>query len=150
LLLVPFGKPTQAEADGGGEGAAGGYWSHWCGHVTGKEQCRVRLRPYSFLGIELLWFSVPDQSVPTLEEAQNIVCRVNSQLLHGLQRSRGERVVIHCLGGLGRSGTLTACVLRSRGLGPEEAMAAVRRVRPGAIENRRQERFVRGFLPLTE
>lgn len=119
-------------------------------HELRRYQLQGLSRRAAEKGIEFLWFSVPDQSVPTLEEAQNIVCRVNSQLLHGRERSRGERVVIHCLGGLGRSGTLTACVLRSRGLGPDEAMAAVRRVRPGAIENRRQERFVRGFLPLTE
>jgi protein-tyrosine phosphatase len=59
----------------------------------------------------------------------------------------GEHLVIHCRGGLGRAGTVASCLRLALGLSPdaEAAIAAVRGVRPGAVENARQERFVRDF-----
>ena len=56
---------------------------------------------------------------------------------------RGESIVIHCLGGLGRTGTVAACLLTEFGLQPEQAIRAVRKVRPGAIQTRAQEDWVR-------
>ena len=60
----------------------------------------------------------------------------------------GERVVIHCNGGLGRAGTMAACVRIALGLdgGAAEAIAMVRKLRsPRAIETREQEDFVERF-----
>lgn len=54
-------------------------------------------------------------------------------------------VVVHCKGGLGRAGTLAGSVLVRSGAAPEDAIAAVRAARPGAIENDLQETFVRNF-----
>ncbi len=54
----------------------------------------------------------------------------------------GHRVCFHCRGGLGRAGTLAALALVHLGEDPDRAMAAVRAVRPGAIENSDQERFI--------
>ena len=56
-------------------------------------------------------------------------------------------VVFHCRGGLGRAGTFAALALRRLGLTPKAAMAQVRSVRPGAIENSIQEAFVEGHRP---
>jgi protein-tyrosine phosphatase len=56
---------------------------------------------------------------------------------------RRERIAIHCAAGLGRTGLLAARVLVDRGLGAEEAIARVRRARPGTIETARQAAFVR-------
>ncbi|MGE0723445.1 MAG: cyclin-dependent kinase inhibitor 3 family protein [Alphaproteobacteria bacterium] len=55
---------------------------------------------------------------------------------------RGERIVVHCRGGLGRTGTIAASLLVARGFDPEAAIALVRHVRPGAIETDEQERWV--------
>jgi protein-tyrosine phosphatase len=55
----------------------------------------------------------------------------------------GGRVVVHCKGGLGRAGTAAALLLAERGVPPDTAIAAVRRVRPGALETRSQEEAVR-------
>jgi ADP-ribosyl-[dinitrogen reductase] hydrolase len=55
-------------------------------------------------------------------------------------------VVIHCRGGLGRAGTLAACVLRSEGVPARAAIARVRSARPGSIENAAQEAFVAAFV----
>ncbi len=55
----------------------------------------------------------------------------------------GERVLVHCRGGKGRSGTVTAALLIAGGMVPEAAIRAVRRVRPGAIETPEQEAWIR-------
>ena len=54
----------------------------------------------------------------------------------------GGRVVIHCKGGVGRAGTIAARLLVENGTAPVEAVAAVRAVRPHAIETAAQERWV--------
>jgi ADP-ribosyl-[dinitrogen reductase] hydrolase len=59
----------------------------------------------------------------------------------------GHRVLLHCLGGLGRTGTIAARLLIELGTRPGEAIDMVRRVRPGAIENDTQERYVRALVP---
>jgi ADP-ribosyl-[dinitrogen reductase] hydrolase len=62
---------------------------------------------------------------------------------------RGERVVMHCNGGLGRAGTMAACLRLALGLDGSAAAAirAVRRARgPRAIETRAQEDFIGAFV----
>ena len=59
----------------------------------------------------------------------------------------GGRIVVHCRGGLGRSGLLAAFLVIEFGAAPGEAIDVVRRARPGAIETREQERFVAGYRP---
>ncbi len=54
----------------------------------------------------------------------------------------GGRVLIHCKGGLGRAGTIAARLLVEDGMPPVDAIAAVRVVRPGAIETSAQEHWV--------
>ncbi len=60
---------------------------------------------------------------------------------------RGEGVVVHCKGGLGRAGTIAARLIleASPELSVSDAMRAVRNVRPGAIESRAQERYLEGL-----
>lgn len=90
-------------------------------------------------GIAVLRHPVPDGGVP-----EGVALRQTVQAAVSLARA-GQRVVFHCRGGLGRAGTFAACALQELGLGAEAAVAAVRRVRPGAIENSLQERFVAGY-----
>jgi protein-tyrosine phosphatase len=58
----------------------------------------------------------------------------------------GGRVLIHCRGGLGRTGSLAARLLIEEGLDAEQVISAVRSVRPGAIETEEQEEYLR-YLP---
>jgi protein-tyrosine phosphatase len=54
--------------------------------------------------------------------------------------------MIHCVGGLGRSGAVAAGYLKYRGLSTDEAVAEVRRARsPEAIESEEQMNFVRTY-----
>ncbi len=62
----------------------------------------------------------------------------------------GADILIHCKGGLGRAGTIAARLLVELGSDADAATAAIRAVRPGAIETRAQEAFVRDRRPLAE
>jgi len=57
----------------------------------------------------------------------------------------GERVLVHCRGGLGRAGTVAACLLVALDVPPTEAIRRVRSARRGAIETSQQEDYVRSF-----
>lgn len=92
-------------------------------------------------GLRLRRFPVVDVNVPGDPAAfAALVEEVYADLL------AGETVVAHCLGGLGRSGMLMACLLvRSGQFGADEAVAFVRDHRsPGAVEGD-QPTFVRQY-----
>ena len=54
----------------------------------------------------------------------------------------GERVVLHCRGGLGRTGTIAARLAIEFGEVPDAALQYVRATRKGAVETREQEWYV--------
>ena len=60
----------------------------------------------------------------------------------------GDGVLVTCMGGLGRTGTLVACLLLEAGLDAEAAIGATRAARLGTIENSAQEAFVRAWAPV--
>jgi ADP-ribosylglycohydrolase/protein-tyrosine phosphatase len=62
----------------------------------------------------------------------------------------GHNIVIHCRGGLGRTGAITAQLLFEYGSSAEDAIARVRKSRKGAIETRAQEDYVRNLVPLED
>lgn len=54
----------------------------------------------------------------------------------------GEKIFIHCRGGLGRTGTLAARILIEKGIGAQRAIEIIRTARAGAIETREQEQYL--------
>jgi ADP-ribosylglycohydrolase/protein-tyrosine phosphatase len=91
-------------------------------------------------GIRVIRHPVPDLDVPRDPAAYRVT------LDEVLARVRGgERVVVACRGGLGRTGTAVACLLVDGGVAPDEAIARVRAARPGTVERRIQEDFVRSW-----
>lgn len=90
---------------------------------------------------QLLWLHLPigDVSVPD--------AKFEHAWLYGGLRLRqllrvGKRILIHCRGGLGRTGMIAARLLVELGMPAKEAMGQVRRARPGAIQTPAQERYV--------
>jgi len=91
-------------------------------------------------GMRVVRHPVPDMDVPRDRDAFRVTL---DDVLARIRR--GERVVVACRGGLGRTGTAVACLLVDGGLSPDEAMARVRAVRPGTVERPSQEAFVRAW-----
>jgi len=54
----------------------------------------------------------------------------------------GQCIVIHCRGGIGRTGVVAAQILVERGMDPAKAITLVRACRRGAIETEAQEDYV--------
>ena len=65
------------------------------------------------------------------------------------QLANGGRVLLHCRGGLGRTGMIAARLLVELGHTAGEAISVVRAVRPGAIETLAQERYVEACGPVS-
>lgn len=59
--------------------------------------------------------------------------------------ARGDKVLIHCRGGLGRTGVVAARLLIEAGTEPDLAAKLVRAARPGAIETWEQYQYVLGL-----
>ena len=92
-------------------------------------------------GTGLVWYhmAIPDMSVPgkTFDEAWT---RDGTRIFESLRA--GDRLLVHCAGGLGRSGMVAAKLLAALGAPANQAVAAVRRARPGAIETDGQLDYV--------
>lgn len=95
---------------------------------------RVRAR-----GLRWHHLPVPDMGVPagTQTLAQHAEVRAVREALR-----RGERVLLHCAAGLGRTGTLAAGLLVAEGWQAARAIEAVRHIRPGTLETPGQEAWV--------
>lgn len=110
--------------------------------------CRVLVslteRPLGYsdshrFGIENLHLPVPDMGVPTLDEAAALAAEVWGRL------DLGQPAVLHCKAGLGRTGTLLACILVARGENAPKAVERVREVNPRYIQSEEQLAFIGTF-----
>jgi atypical dual specificity phosphatase len=82
----------------------------------------------------LLGMHVPveDMEAPSQEQLDRCVTAIQKA------NERGMGVAVHCGAGLGRTGVVLACYLVDKGQPPENAIARVRRLRPGSIETDEQ------------
>src|SRR5262249_4533467 len=89
----------------------------------------------------LLVFHEPleDMEPPTQEQLDRCV----SVLQKAHARSMG--VAVHCGAGLGRTGVVLAAYFVTQGLSAQNAIAKVRRLRPGSVETEEQEKSVEEF-----
>ena len=108
----------------------------------------VDLRKYreisSALGIVLVEFPMVEMAAPdSLESFENeVMQRIASGLLSG------QSFLVHCRGGIGRSGLVAACVLLKLGIvpHPKAAIEFVRGRRDRrCVESRKQEDFIAGY-----
>jgi len=90
-------------------------------------------------GVEFLHTPIPDFSAPSLEQLIEIVGWINQRV------REGKKVLIHCLGGSGRSGTIATAYLMTQGLSLSEALAKVRSLKPTAVETEEQLQILKEF-----
>lgn len=91
-------------------------------------------------GIDVVRHPVVDQGVPADRASFGALLRETVDAIRG-----GASVAVACVGGLGRTGTTVACLLKDAGLDAGAAIDLTRASRPGTIENDVQERFVRDW-----
>jgi atypical dual specificity phosphatase len=90
-------------------------------------------------GLLLMHVPVEDMEAPTQEQLDRCV----SAIARANERQMG--VAIHCGAGMGRTGVVLACYLVSKGMTAQNAIARVRRLRPGSIETDEQAEAVVEF-----
>ncbi len=90
-------------------------------------------------GLLLLHEPIEDMDAPTQQQLERCV----SAILKANERQMG--VGIHCAAGLGRTGTILAGYFVAEGLNAPNAIARVRRLRPGSIETEEQEKAIEIF-----
>jgi len=105
--------------------------------------------PLSEVLIEEFGFSVKhipvmDFEAPTLEQIEDFVVFAENA------RSEGKKLVVHCDAGIGRTGTILACYLVSKGYNAADAIEEVRTKRPGSLETIEQEEVVLKFAGKNE
>jgi ADP-ribosyl-[dinitrogen reductase] hydrolase len=114
---------------------------------------------FAMLGVEALpeysrrhridWVHLPiqDGGIPT-EHFEARWETTGGALRHRI--TAGESIVLHCKGGLGRTGMIAARLLVEMGVGPATAITQVRAARRGAVETDEQERHVYRFNSLPD
>jgi atypical dual specificity phosphatase len=94
---------------------------------------------YSSHDVEPLHYPVEDGSVPEDRTSFHaLVAKIWDRL-------KEKSVLVHCNAGLGRTATVAAALLVFGGTPADAAIARVRKARSGALENRWQEEFIRGY-----
>jgi atypical dual specificity phosphatase len=90
-------------------------------------------------GLLLVHLPVVDMEAPSQEQIE--------RSLSTIERAHANRmgVGIHCGAGLGRTGVILACYLVTRDMNANNAIARVRRLRPGSIETEDQADAVLQF-----
>ncbi len=75
------------------------------------------------IGLDFTSFPIPDRQIPDLDRFRPVVTSLVAKL------SQGQSLGIHCRAGIGRSGLLTCCILKSVGLKTEDAIELVSQAR---------------------
>lgn len=90
-------------------------------------------------GLMVIHIPVVDMEAPTQGQIEQAVHAINKAGQAGLG------VGVHCGAGLGRTGVMLACYLVAKGLSAANAIARIRRLRPGSIETLEQEQAIEEF-----
>ena len=90
-------------------------------------------------GLMAVHVPVEDMTVPAPEQIDQCVATIERA------HERGMRVAVHCGAGLGRTGVILASYLVAQGMSAPNAIAKVRRLRPGSVETEEQERGIEDY-----
>ncbi|NOT15429.1 MAG: hypothetical protein HOP21_07625 [Methylotenera sp.] len=91
-------------------------------------------------GLSNVHLPIYDREAPSLSQMHMLLLKMQRLI------SQGEVLAVHCLAGLGRTGTvLAAWMIKEGGLSAEEAMRRLRLINPGFIQSVVQETFLAEF-----
>ncbi len=92
-------------------------------------------------GLRFISFPIPDRSVPiSTAEAGRTIDLILEELW------AGKAVAVHCRMGIGRSALVAACLLKSQGIGVDEAFGMISRARGFSVPDTKEQReWVEGF-----
>ena len=108
--------------------------------VAEDDELMYDLSEWVKLGVRYAHIPVKDFSAPHLLELYRGARWISENV------SKGLDVLIHCYGGIGRSGTFaSAYLIYSEGLVVREAISTVRKHVPGAVETAEQEAMLEAF-----
>ncbi|HLQ10893.1 MAG TPA: dual specificity protein phosphatase family protein [Ktedonobacteraceae bacterium] len=88
------------------------------------------------IGLFTRHIPVADYTAPTLHQVKQALAMISSCL------DRHMPVAVHCMAGLGRTGTILACYLVGMEMPANNAIITIREWRPGSIETLEQEAVV--------
>ena len=91
------------------------------------------------VGILTEHIPVVDFTAPTLKQVEQALTMIHFYL------EKNMPVAVHCIAGLGRTGTILGCYLVGEGNSASEARAAIRSWRPGSIETLDQEAVIHEY-----
>jgi atypical dual specificity phosphatase len=87
-------------------------------------------------GLRYLHLPVMYLRRPSPEQIQSFITYTKAEI------AAGGKIAVHCVGGIGRTGTVIACYLVDQGMPAREAITYVRAKRQGSVESLEQENAV--------
>ena len=84
-------------------------------------------------GFAYLHVPIPDGTAPEMFQVRQFITFCEQNI------GQDRPVAVHCLAGIGRTGTMAACYLVHKGMRAEAAISEIRRIRPRSIETLSQE-----------
>ena len=106
------------------------------GAVLNLTEAPLPYKTPNTIGLLTKHFPIEDLKAPTLHQVNQAIAMISSCL------NRDIPVAVHCLAGLGRTGTILACYLVGQGVSADKAIKTIREWRPGSIEVLEQEAVV--------
>lgn len=107
--------------------------------VVSLTEDRLRRDWVNEAGLMVVHEPVPDMEPPEQEQLDRCVSVI------GRAHEKQLAVAVHCGAGLGRTGVILACHFVHEGMSAQNAIARVRRLRPGSIETDEQAEAVVEF-----